>query len=118
MATVKKYEEIIRSVESEIGFQNQVGQHAIQKRERAKIAKISAIKKPGRERVYRARVALANQEVATVSRFDAAVVASAPQGRGAVLLEDSAQAVTRYNKWGARGVALRPLLERAFDDLA
>lgn len=106
--TVRKYEGIIESLQNEIKFEKAV-----------QLARTNSIKKPGRERVYRARLALANQEVATVlSRFDAALAASSPNNRGALLLQNSAQAVERYNKWGARGVALRPLLERAVEDLA
>lgn len=108
VATLDKYREIIRSLESEIKFQKAV-----------RLAMINSIKKPGRERVYRARLAIANQEVAIMqSRFDAALAASSPNNRGAVLLQNSAQAVERYNKWGARGIALRPFLERALEDLA
>lgn len=117
VATIDKYGAILRSLDSEIEFQNQAVQQAIEKREQAKIAKVQQAQTARQAGMYRARVALADRETAAkLVQLDGVVVGASD--KGGAYLQSSAAAAALFNKWGSLGVANRPLLWRAFDDLA
>lgn len=118
-ATMEKYEGIIDSLRQEIAAQKNAQAQVALKRQRAKLAQVNASKKPQRDRVYKARLTIANQEVGTfLSQLDQSLRATAENAKGAAHLQASARATALYNKWGKMGVSIEPLLFRSFEELA